>query len=123
MGMGRRRSLMIGNILYCIGSVISAVMPYSQPWMLFFGQTVYGLGVGFTMHGAPLYIAETATPRLRGRLVSMKEAFIVLGMLIGYGAGAIFTRTPAGWRYMLIIPAPISLLLLCALFFLPMSPR
>jgi hypothetical protein len=34
------------------------------------------------MHGAPMYIAETCPGEIRGMLISMKEAFIVLGMLV-----------------------------------------
>ena len=34
------------------------------------------------MHGAPLYIAETCPSRIRGTLISLKELFIVLGILV-----------------------------------------
>lgn len=34
------------------------------------------------MHGAPLYIAETAPSKIRGTLISLKELFIVLGILV-----------------------------------------
>lgn len=34
------------------------------------------------MHGAPLYIAETCPSQIRGTLVSLKELFIVLGILV-----------------------------------------
>lgn len=34
------------------------------------------------MHAAPMYIAETAPSQIRGRLISLKEFFIVLGMLV-----------------------------------------
>lgn len=34
------------------------------------------------MHGAPLYIAETSPSRIRGTLISLKELFIVLGILV-----------------------------------------
>lgn len=36
------------------------------------------------MHGAPLYIAETCPSQIRGTLVSLKELFIVLGILVHY---------------------------------------
>jgi len=58
--------------------------------MLLVGRTVYGLGIGFCMHAAPLYIAETASADVRGLYISMKEVFIVVGMLYGYIAGFIF---------------------------------
>jgi hypothetical protein len=34
------------------------------------------------MHAAPMYIAETAPSQIRGMLISLKEFFIVLGMLV-----------------------------------------
>jgi hypothetical protein len=34
------------------------------------------------MHGAPLYIAETSPSQIRGTLISLKELFIVLGILV-----------------------------------------
>ena len=43
------------------------------------GRVLYGLGIGTAMHVAPLFIAETSPNDLRGRLVSFKEAAIVLG--------------------------------------------
>lgn len=36
------------------------------------------------MHGAPLYIAETCPSQIRGTLISLKELFIVLGILVWY---------------------------------------
>ena len=39
------------------------------------------------MHGAPAYIAETAPNSIRGTLISLKEALIVVGILLGYVAG------------------------------------
>jgi len=36
------------------------------------------------MHGASLYIAETSLPQIRGTLISLKELFIVLGILVDY---------------------------------------
>jgi len=39
------------------------------------------------MHVAPLYIAETSPDNIRGKLVSLKEAAIVAGIVFGYVAG------------------------------------
>ena len=39
------------------------------------------------MHGAPMYIAETAPASVRGLLISLKEGFIVGGILLGYLVG------------------------------------
>ncbi|KAM4100058.1 hypothetical protein ACB094_05G040100 [Castanea mollissima] len=47
------------------------------------GRFVFGIGIGLAMHAAPMYIAETAPSKIRGRLISLKEFFIVLGMVRG----------------------------------------
>ena len=47
------------------------------------GRLLYGVGIGFAMHAAPAYIAETSPARVRGLLISLKEAFIVGGILAG----------------------------------------
>lgn len=50
-------------------------------------RTLYGLGIGFAMHAAPAYIAETSPPSVRGLLISLKEGAIVGGILLGYSVG------------------------------------
>ena len=52
---------------------------------------LYGVGVAFAMHAAPVYIAEVAPPALRGLLVALKEGFIVGGILAGFAASAAAT--------------------------------
>jgi len=42
----------------------------------------YGSCFYQAMHAAPMYIAETAPSQIRGMLISLKEFFIVLGMLV-----------------------------------------
>ena len=42
------------------------------------------------MHAAPMYIAETAPYQIRGRLISLKEFFIVLGMVVSRLFSAFF---------------------------------
>ena len=42
-------------------------------WGIYVGFAVYGLGIGFAMHAAPIYIAETAPSEVRGTLISLKE--------------------------------------------------
>ena len=74
------------------------------------------------MHVAPLYIAETAPNDLRGKLVSLKEAAIVLGIVLGYGAGAVFSD--GNWRGVFESAIPFELIMLFFSFLvIPESPR
>lgn len=43
------------------------------------------------MHAAPMYIAETAPSQMRGQLVSLKEFFIVLGMVVSASTSLLTT--------------------------------
>ena len=77
--LGRRNELMLSAVLYGAGATAMAAAA-SLP-LLLAGRLLYGGGIGFAMHAAPIYIAETAPPQLRGTLISLKEGFIVGGEL------------------------------------------
>lgn len=77
--LGRRRELIAAAVLYLLGGIITAYAP--RLGVLLIGRLLYGLGIGFAMHGAPLYIAETCPSQIRGTLISLKELFIVIGIL------------------------------------------
>jgi MFS family permease len=59
--LGRRRELLIGSFFYFVASIIEASAANSS-WdvnagvtVLLLGRVLYGLGCGFSMHGAPAY--------------------------------------------------------------------
>ena len=73
---------------------------------------------------APLYIAEVAPAAIRGRLVSMNQLAIVLGILVSYLVGWAMAGLGEGsWRWMFAVAAVPSLFFFAALFFVPESPR
>lgn len=49
--------------------------------------------------GAPAYIGEMSPPSIRGLLISLKEAAIVVGILMGYLVGYLMSSTDGGWAY------------------------
>jgi hypothetical protein len=79
--IGRKQELQLASTLFAAGSALQAFAG-SLPLVLV-GRLVYGLGIGTAMHVAPLYIGETAPDTLRGKLVSLKEGAIVLGIVAG----------------------------------------
>ncbi|XP_059626566.1 D-xylose-proton symporter-like 3, chloroplastic [Cornus florida] len=119
--LGRRRELITGALLYMLGGLITAYAPGLG--VLLLGRLLYGLGIGLAMHGAPLYIAETCPSQIRGTLISLKELFIVLGILLGYFVGNFQINAVGGWRYMFGLSAPIALLMGLGMWGLPPSPR
>jgi len=102
--IGRRGTLLFAAVFYFFGAVVQGLSGYPT-WevvdgvgALLTGRLIYGLGIGFAMQGAPAYIGEMAPTSIRGLLVSLKEAFIVLGILLGYSIGYFYSETPGGWR-------------------------
>lgn len=119
--LGRRRELLAAALLYLVGALITALAP-DFPIMVI-GRFVFGIGIGLAMHAAPMYIAETAPSNIRGRLISLKEFFIVLGMVGGYGIGSLLVETVAGWRYMYGASTPLAVIMGIGMWWLPASPR
>lgn len=120
--LGRKKELLLASSLYATASLIVAASPGGLPGVLS-GRLLYGLGIGFAMHAAPAYIAETAPSKVRGLLISLKEAFIVGGILAGYATSYIFVNEVGGWRNMYACAAVPALLAFAGVYTLPESPR
>merc|ERR1719356_578429 len=54
--IGRKAEVQIGAVLYFLGAAAAAASPVL--WGVYVGLTIYGLGIGFAMHAAPVFIAE-----------------------------------------------------------------
>ncbi|KAJ4898568.1 D-xylose-proton symporter-like 1 [Raphanus sativus] len=119
--IGRRKELITAAFLYLVGAIVTATAPVFP--VLIIGRVVYGIGLGLTMHAAPMYIAETAPSRIRGRMLSLKEFSTVFGMVGGYGIGSLLITVVSGWRYMYATVIPIPLIMGIGMCWLPASPR
>ena len=119
--IGRRAELLVASALYLAGALLMCSSTSLE--LLIAGRALYGGGIGFAMHGAPIYIGETAPSRVRGALISAKEAFIVGGILLGYVSAAALVDAPAGWREMLGGSAAPAALMGAGMALLPDSPR
>uniref|UniRef100_A0A0D3B9I1 Major facilitator superfamily (MFS) profile domain-containing protein n=1 Tax=Brassica oleracea var. oleracea TaxID=109376 RepID=A0A0D3B9I1_BRAOL len=82
--IGRRKELITAALLYLVGAIVTATAPVFP--VLIIGRVVYGIGLGLTMHAAPMYIAETAPSQIRGRMISLKEFSTVFGMVVAFTA-------------------------------------
>ncbi|CAL4928129.1 unnamed protein product [Urochloa decumbens] len=119
--LGRRIELVTAAALYILGALVTGFAPNFV--ILIIGRILYGIGIGLAMHGAPLYIAETSPSQIRGTLISLKELFIVLGILIGYLVGSLEIDNVGGWRYMFGFGTPIAAIMAIGMWTLPPSPR
>lgn len=89
-----------------------------------------GLGIGITSTLCPLYNAEIAPARYRGRLVAFNQFAVVTGIFLTYfinsgiaGAGDDAWDISTAWRWMFGVGAIPGILFLVMLFFVPESPR
>lgn len=80
--LGRRPSIMIGCMLWIIGSII--ICAAQNIPMLIVGRIINGLCVGIQSAQVPVYISECVPPTKRGRLVGLQQWAITWGILILY---------------------------------------
>jgi SP family arabinose:H+ symporter-like MFS transporter len=122
--LGGRDSLRIMAVLYFISALgCSLAWNWSSLLALRF---IGGLGIGGSSVFGPMYIAEIAPQRLRGRLVSFFQLTIVIGILLAYASNYCLERlTPpnAVWRWEFGVAALPALCFLFALFGIPNGPR
>ena len=121
---GGRFSLRLLAVLYLV-SALGCALSLSWGWLLF-SRFIGGLGIGGSSVVGPVYVAELAPARWRGRMVGMFQVNIVLGVLLAYFSNYCLERTHlpfALWRWQLgvaFVPAAVLLLLLIRI---PESPR
>ena len=123
--LGRRRELILGSTLYLLGSLVSGLGPGDAATVVS-GRAVYGFGIAFCMHAAPVYISEMAPAAQRGLLVSLKEGFIVLGVLCGFAATACaehFLAAAEVYRTVWTPAALVGVLIAVGMSQMPPSPR
>ena len=119
---GRRSILLVAAAVFGVSSLATA-LPSSLSGFVA-ARLAAGVAIGIASVLAPLYIAEVSPEAIRGRLVSLDQLAIVLGILISYvtGWGLSFLGEQS-WRWMFASAAIPSLLFFFALFTVPESPR
>jgi SP family sugar:H+ symporter-like MFS transporter len=130
--IGRVKVMVIAAVLFVISGVLSGLAVSIAELTVW--RVVGGLGIGIASVVAPTYIAEIAPAQYRGRLGSLQQMAIVLGIflsqLINYGvneaADGQTTNNVWGlqaWRWMLIIEALPAVLYGMLALLVPESPR
>lgn len=120
--IGRKATLFWVGILYLASAVGSALAPEVVSFMVF--RFIGGLGVGASSVAAPMYIAEVAPARARGRLVGLFQFNVVLGILIAYASNYLLRDVgDQAWRWMLGVEAVPALLFVLLVTRVPNSPR
>ena len=121
---GRRDSLRLMAVLYLV-SALGCGFAWSWSALVFF-RFIGGLGIGGSSVLGPMYIAEIAPAKWRGRLVGFFQFNVVFGILLAYFSNYIIGLFGLGdheWRWKLGIAAVPAAAFLALLFSIPRSPR
>nr|QCU55126.1 polyol transporter [Camellia fraterna] len=121
--IGRKWTMGLAAIIFQTGAAIMTLAPTFQ--ILMIGRLLCGIGIGFGVMIAPVYIAEISPTIARGSLTSFPEIFINLGILLGYVSNYAFSGLSVhlNWRIMLAVGILPSVFIGFALFIIPESPR
>ena len=119
---GRKKTLLGIGILYAISAIGTAFS--NDPFVFAFFRFMGGLGVGASTIAAPAYISEIAPAKDRGRLVSLYQFNIVLGILIAFFSNYLLSGIGDNdWRWMLGVQAIPALIYTFFVITIPESPR
>lgn len=130
--IGRLKVMKIAAVLFFVSAVVTAFAP--NVWILVIGRVIGGVGVGVASVIAPAYIAETSPARIRGRLGSLQQLAIVLGIFLALLVDFVLAHLAGGasetlwlgleaWRWMflsMVVPAVVYGVLASTI---PESPR
>lgn len=122
--LGGRDSLRILAACYIV-SALGCAFAFNWPALILF-RFIGGLGIGGSSVLGPVYIAEIAPARWRGRLVGCFQINIVVGILAAYLSNYLIGLAGFGayeWRWQLGIAGLPAILFLAMLFGIPQSPR
>jgi len=121
--IGRKWTIAFAAIIFQTGAAIMTFAPNFRVLMI--GRLFAGIGIGFGVMIAPVYIVEISPAIARGSLTSFPEIFVNLGILLGYVSNYAFSGLPPhiSWRIMLGVGIFPSIFMGFALFVIPESPR
>jgi sugar porter (SP) family MFS transporter len=134
---GRKRPLVLAALLFAGTSIGNALAPTFVVFITW--RILGGVAIGLASSLSPMYISEIAPAPMRGKLVSINQLTLVIGILLAQvinwylvrnlpiGASDEFIRGSwfgqDGWRWMFGLTAVPSVLFLIGLAFVPESPR
>lgn len=116
----RRNVLIIGGIVFIVGSLLSAYA--TNTGFLMFARFILGIAAGIANMYGLIYLSELAPKHIRGFMSSLYQLSVNIGILAAYGVGA-YNLANNDWRWTLglgVVPAAIFTIgMICS----PQSPR
>ncbi len=120
---GRKKVMLFTAVLYVISALGSAFA--ASAFILTLFRVLSGIAVGATSVVGPMYISEISPAHNRGKLVSLNQFAITIGIVLAYVIDYLLIDLgDSSWRYMLSIPGIVGLIyLILLLTSFPESPR
>ena len=130
--LGRRPTMLLNAVLFLVSAVATGFA--ASAGLFIASRLVGGLAIGAASVLAPMYISEVAPSHVRGRLASLQQMAIVLGLFgaflsndilvrVAGGASAAFWLGAPAWRWMFWMEAVPSIAFLFGVLLIPESPR
>jgi SP family galactose:H+ symporter-like MFS transporter len=117
---GRRKIIVLAALIFSLGAIGTA-LAVSVAWLVI-GRVIVGIAIGVSSFAAPLYISEVSPANVRGRLVSLNQLAITVGIVVSYLIGYALSGI-RGWRWMFALAAIPSVVLVLGMLLMPESPR
>ena len=128
---GRKPLLMLSAVLFTVSAIATGL--FSDFTLFNIARFIGGMGIGVASALAPMYIAEVSPAEIRGRMVSLNQMTIVLGILSAQIVNMLLARDTGvaesqawnvawGWRWMFWAETLPAALFLVMSFFIPESP-
>jgi SP family sugar:H+ symporter-like MFS transporter len=129
---GRKAVMIVTAIIFALSAWGSGISTSATEFILY--RLLGGLGIGAASVLAPAYIAEIAPAAIRGRLATLQQLAIVLGLFTAFlsnyliasvagGAEGLLFLNIAAWRWMFWVELIPALLFVVGVMFIPESPR
>lgn len=118
--LGRKKLIFVASILFAIGIVLTTLA--GGVTSLLVGRTVLGLGIGIVAVSVPVYLSEISPASARGRIGSLTQLMVAVGILLAY-IGNLALSPFGAWRVMFAIMIVPTIVLGIGVWVLPESPR
>jgi sugar porter (SP) family MFS transporter len=120
--LGRKTVILASAVIFAVGAIWSGLA--GSPAQLIVARLFLGVAIGVSSFAVPLYIAEISPARIRGRLVSLFQLMITIGILVSYLSDLFFAdnANPACWRPMFYIGVVPAVILFAGMWLLPETP-